>query len=379
MLRLVVLLLVAVSSLFSDNAGSLIVSYQTGPKGERLERVRFRVTGDKGYSELYPKGGAVVNHSPSPCCLVAIDNLPMGIYTLEFIVPNQDALFEDTPSRTIQIDPEKVTKVDQYIRPRLRAEQTIAVKENVPATPRKGFPLSKIDDTHAIGTYEVTNKQFARWLNRATQQKKIYTVDDPTQKGWILDEMGHLLFKTKEADPSSQITLALSQFFQVLPGKEHYPVIQVTWYGAMAFCKDHGYRLPTEAEWVHAAAQSRTEANRIFLYGFGRDQISPAWANYKSSGSPLKTLDVLTTKVGFYNGKNQLPSGPTMNAVSPFGAYDMSGNVWEWVDDLGERGTRVAKGGCYDSTADGVRVTERILLPPDHSDQYTGFRVYSEK
>ena len=61
----------------------------------------------------------------------------------------------------------------------------------------------------------------------------------------------------------------------------------------------------------------------------------------------------------------------------------MSGNVWEWVAE-GEMSAnssnsvppmQIAKGGSYDSFADGVRVSERIALPLDHSDIYTGFRV----
>lgn len=379
MFRAIVLFLMVFTGLFAEKSGSLVVSYQTDQKGERLERIRFRVTGEKGYSELYPKGGAVVNNSPSPCCLVAVDDLPAGAYALEFIVPNQDARFEDVPARKIEIEADKVTKVDQYIRPRAQVSEAITAVEPLQMPPKRGIPLSKIDDTHYVGTYEVTNKQFVRWLNRATQQKKIYIVDDPDRKGWILDAEGRVLFKSKEAEPTSQISLTGAQFFVTVPGKEHFPVIHVTWYGAAAFCKDLGYRLPTEAEWLHAAAQSRNESNRIYLYGFGRDQISPAWANYKSESAPLESLAVNTTKVGFYNGKNKLSNGnSTMNATSPYGAYDMSGNVWEWVADPADRSHRLAKGGCYDSTAEGVRVTEKIALPPEHSDQYTGFRVYTE-
>lgn len=364
MLRLLILFLAFTSTLFADPSGSLIVSYQTGAKGERLERVRFRVTGEKGYSELYPKGGTVISEGTNPCCIVAVDDLPPGTYTLEFIVPNQDAFFEEVPSREIAIAADQVTRIDQWIRPTIKLT-------------KKSVPLAKVDETHFVGIYEVTNKQFARWLNKASEEKKIFIVDDAVRKGWIVDEAGRLLFKCREADPASQISLTTSQFFQVLSGKEHHPVVFVTWYGAEAYCKDHHYRLPSEAEWVHAAAQSKEEPRRVYLYGFGKDTISPAWANYKAESTPLTTLAVLTTKVGFYNGKNQLPTGEsTMNAVSPFGAYDMSGNVWEWVKDSGENDQRMAKGGCYDSTADGVRVTERIFLPPEHCDQYTGFRVY---
>lgn len=81
----------------------------------------------------------------------------------------------------------------------------------------------------------------------------------------------------------------------------------------------------------------------------------------------------------------------TNDAHSPYGAYDMSGNVWEWVADWNttdintipstnphrpENGTmRVAKGGCYDSLAEGVRVAERRPLAPEYLDVFTGFRI----
>jgi len=87
---------------------------------------------------------------------------------------------------------------------------------------------------------------------------------------------------------------------------------------------------------------------------------------------------VLTTPVGFYNGINKLPLSAqdksqqvTHDAKSHIGAYDMSGNVWEWVADGSEnRSMKYTKGGCYDSLVDGVRVSERVPIPPDYTDIY---------
>lgn len=79
-------------------------------------------------------------------------------------------------------------------------------------------------------------------------------------------------------------------------------------------------------------------------------------------------------------------------AKSPYGLYDASGNVREWIADwydadalktMADRnptgpghGTRkVTKGGCYDSFAYELRVSARRPLPPDTTDAYTGFRV----
>lgn len=259
-------------------------------------------------------------------------------------------------------------------------------------------------DAFSIGTYEVTNAQFAAWLNQAYKEEKIVLINEADRRGQVLDLQGRLLCKTFEADPYSQITThTLSSDdaprFLPLAGKDSYPVINVTWYGAMEYCRGNNCRLPTEAEWEKAASISPNEPGKKFVYGFSRDEIDPSWANYKSNDRPIQYFQVLTTPVGFYNGVNLLPldvtskiQKKTHDATSPFGAYDMSGNVWEWTADWNdanfpknisdknpkgpETGTeKIVKGGCYDSLAEGVRVSERLPLAPDHADAFTGFRI----
>ncbi len=244
----------------------------------------------------------------------------------------------------------------------------------------------------AIGVYEVTNAQYADWLNQALQSQKA-RLGDPIRPGYILNIEGQILCKTLDANPLSQLT-AKKQGSKItvtpLPGKEIYPVILVTWYGAQAYCQDKGYRLPTEAEWEKAAGMSLPKENEKpirFKYGFGQDTIDRTWANYREDQMPHRSSQVFTTPVGFYNGIHTLPLTSedltllsTHHAKSPVGAYDMSGNVWEWV--ASPHGTnqtpsthQIVKGGCYDSLASGVRVAERLALPPEYSDIYTGFRV----
>lgn len=244
----------------------------------------------------------------------------------------------------------------------------------------------------AIGVYEVTNAQYADWLNQAFQTKKA-VMGNGNRQGYILDKEGHILCKTLEANPLAQLSLQKlgnTTLVTPIPSSENYPVIEVTWYGAQAFCKDKGYRLPTEAEWEKAAGMSIPiggEKPERFKYGFGQNTIDRTWANYRNTTRPLGEAQVLTTPVGFYNGIHTLPltaqdRSPlqTHDAKSPAGAYDMSGNVWEWVASGDETGKapasyKIVKGGCYDSLAQGVRVSERLALPPDYSDIYTGFRA----
>lgn len=240
-----------------------------------------------------------------------------------------------------------------------------------------------------IAAYEVTNQQFANWLTKVFNEKKIFWHKE--KPGHLVDQLGHLICKTIEGNHLSQIFFQKGTnegFFDPVPGKENYPVIEVTWYGAIAYCQYYGYRLPSENEWEKAAGWAPSEGGKgspkRYKYGFGQDVIDRSWANYRDpSHAAGFSNQVLTTPIGFYNGINVLPltledrtALTTHDAKSPIGAYDMSGNVWEWVADENiVNKNKIMKGGCYDSLADGVRVSERLAAPADHSDIYTGFRV----
>jgi formylglycine-generating enzyme required for sulfatase activity len=171
-------------------------------------------------------------------------------------------------------------------------------------------------------------------------------------------------------DPASRFTFDGEMFF-ALPGFENHPMTNVSWFGAGAYCDDAGGRLPLELEWERAA---RGDDDRPFPWGH---DIARQNANFYASRDPFEDMGSFgsrTSPVGFYNGRSY-DGYATLDSASPYGLYDMAGNVWQWTGDVYEgQHYRYLRGGSKDTYEMDLRIWVRNNATPTYYGPGVGFR-----
>jgi len=194
-------------------------------------------------------------------------------------------------------------------------------------------------------------------LNDALASVEIMVYEDVV---YATSDSGHTepYLETYLASSNSQITWSGSNFnvrTRDSYSMNNHPVVEVSWYGAKAFCDFYGYRLPTEEEW-----QAVADYNGSYTYGCGTT-IDNSKANYN------------------FNNPVGLTSSPYTSPVNHFHAYgygmhDMAGNVWEWTTSTYST-YHVFRGGGLSSLAGNCTVSYKNYGEMYETSRDIGFRV----
>jgi len=257
--------------------------------------------------------------------------------------------------------------------------------------------ITKVDYDYEIMVTTVTNEQFARFLNEALAAGLIQVGEvtiETKKRNW--DETGAYGYypgdrydgykHEQEITPGDKLFFPTEaeglriqfdgQTFRAIHEYGNHPATMMTWFGANAYCQFYDWRLPTEIEWEKAARGTELVNGRGLPFPWGI-HIERNNANFYSSTDLFeKMFGKLgnTTPVGFFNGKTY-DGYQTLDSASPYGLYDMAGNVWQWTGDIyPKQHYRHMRGGSFYSYEVDLRVWKFNSAGPEYYSPQVGFR-----
>jgi formylglycine-generating enzyme required for sulfatase activity len=251
--------------------------------------------------------------------------------------------------------------------------------------PAGDFYFGQHDEIESTAAYEimvtdVTTAQYADFLNEALAAGYVRIDGDQIVGYYPGDEFHGAKHEEEIAagdwmfiplnDPSQRLQFD-GAAFSVQPSYETHPMTTVSWFGAWGYCGFYDFRLPTEIEWEKAA---RGPDTRPYPWG---EELERENANFYATRDPYEDMSSYgsrTTPVGFYNG-NSYNGYTTLDSASPYGLYDMAGNVWQWTGDVYEgMHYRFMRGGSKDTYEMDVRIWVRNNATPTYFSPGVGFR-----
>lgn len=307
---------------------------------------------------LPPTETAVPSTTPSPTNTA----VPTPETTATAITPPTETPPETaTPSPTLSFTPSPTPPVivtrPQDEMPMVRIPATtfiMGARQDDPAAEADEWPSHSVTlDGYFIDRREVTVSQYAAFLN--------------ANGGYVNACSGFTCLSTATETQYSHLVAIIGGEYTAEEGFGDYPVNNVSWYGARAYCEWVGARLPTEAEWELAA---RGEDGRLYPWG-----DAPPNQNRALFDAGFADLAPVTA----------YPEG-----TSPYGVLGMAGGVWEWAADVydpdyyaespAENPTgppsrmladRVLRGGSFLTAAEELRTTNR---EPGKATEFRGVR-----
>ncbi len=260
--------------------------------------------------------------------------------------------------------------------------------------PAGEFYFGQHEHIESTAAYEimltnVTVSQYADFLNAALADGSVKLVDNETIGFYPGDvfrgaeheeeiKAGDWVFIPLD-DPSQRIKFDGTNF-SAQTGYENHPMTMVSWFGAWGYCGYYETRLPTEMEWEKAARGPSTGSGSTRPFPWG-EEIARENANFYASRDPYEDMSSYgsrTSPVGFYNGQ-RYGDYQTLDSVSPYGLYDMAGNVWQWTGNVYEdMHYRFLRGGSKDTYEMDLRLWVRNNATPTYVSPGVGFRCVKD-